>query len=149
MTERNRVARPRAAMARTRHQRLTTAREAAQGTATCTDGGDGQRARVIVLPAPPPLDISEAHWQRLVTDLATVCAWQWYHTHDSRRSPAGLPDLILVRERVLWVELKRERGRLRPEQREWGLALMRARQDWRCWKPSDWDEVVATLTAEE
>lgn len=40
MTERNRAAQPRAAMARTRGQRLTTAREAAQGTPICTDGAD-------------------------------------------------------------------------------------------------------------
>lgn len=149
MTERNRAAQPRAAMARTRHQRLTTAREAAQGTPTCTDGAGGQRARVIVLPAPPPLDISEAAFQQLVTDLATVCGFRHYHTHDSRRSPAGFPDLVLVRERLLFVELKTERGRLRPEQRAWGMSLMLAGQDWRWWKPSDWDEVVATLTGEE
>ena len=134
MTERNRAAQPRAA---------------AQGAPTCTDSAGGQRARVIVLPAPPPLDISEAQWQRLVCDLASVCGWTFYHTHDSRRSPAGFPDLVLVRERVLFVELKTERGRLRPEQRAWGMSLMLAGQDWRWWKPSDWSEVVATLTGEE
>lgn len=145
-----RAAQPRAAMARTHHRRLTTAREAAQGTPACTDGADGRRARVIVLPAPPPLDVSEAAFQHLVTDLATVCGWYWWHDEDSRRNQAGLPDLLLLRgTRLIWRELKTQRGRVRPAQRAFGQRLVRAGQDWRVWRPSDWAEVVNTLTGEE
>jgi hypothetical protein len=57
--------------------------------------------------------VTEAQWQQLVTDWATVRGWTWWHTPDSRRSNAGLPDLILVRPpRVLFVELKKKGGKL-------------------------------------
>ena len=150
MTERNRAAQPRAAMAHTRHQRLTTPREAAQGTPTCTDSAGAQRARVIVLSAPPSLDVSEAAFQQLVTDLATVCGWYWWHDEDSRRNQAGLPDLLLLRgTRLIWRELKTQQGRLRPAQVAFGERLTAAGQDWRVWRPGDWADVVATLTGEE
>lgn len=55
-----------------------------------------------------------------VENLLTLYGWRWYHTHDSRRSPAGFPDYVAVREaELLFIELKAERGRLRPAQAEW------------------------------
>lgn len=57
---------------------------------------------------------------RTVTEMATTYRWRWYHTHDSRKSNVGFPDLVLVREhRLLVVELKRQKGRWRPGQQEW------------------------------
>lgn len=64
--------------------------------------------------------ISEAELQDWVLAYADVCGWRPYHTHDSRRSHKGLPDLILVRRgRLIFAELKREKGRTSPEQRAW------------------------------
>jgi VRR-NUC domain len=43
-----------------------------------------------------------------------------FHTWDSRRSEPGFPDLVLVRPpRVVFVETKTERGRIRRDQRKW------------------------------
>jgi hypothetical protein len=70
--------------------------------------------------------MSEAELQELVIAAARLGGWRWYHTADSRRSNPGWPDLVLVRGReALFVELKSEKGRVRPEQREWLQALER------------------------
>jgi hypothetical protein len=62
----------------------------------------------------------EAAFAVKVENLLTLYGWRWYHTHDSRRSPAGFPDYVAVRgPELIFVELKAERGRVRPQQREW------------------------------
>jgi hypothetical protein len=91
------------------------------------------------------LAISETDFQRLVTELAGMLFWSWYHTHDSRRSPAGFPDLVLVRERVIFVELKTEAGRITQEQAWWLTRLSDAGAEVYLWRPSDFDKVERTL----
>lgn len=55
-----------------------------------------------------------------VEALLNLYGWRWYHTHDSRRSAPGFPDYAAVRgPELIFAELKAERGRLRPAQREW------------------------------
>ena len=39
----------------------------------------------------------ERQFQRTITDLADLHGWTWYHAHDSHRSNAGFPDLVLIR----------------------------------------------------
>lgn len=51
--------------------------------------------------------ISERQLQATVIDLAKAYGWRYYHTYDSRRSPEGFPDLVLLRvdssvETYLW-----------------------------------------------
>lgn len=91
----------------------------------------------------PP--IPESAWQSRVTDYATLMGWAWYHTRDSRRSPEGYPDLTLVRDRVVFAELKSERGRLTRDQERWRDRLCGAGAEWYLWRPSDWGEVVRVL----
>ena len=57
--------------------------------------------------------VSERDFQRQVIELAETMGWELiYHTHDSRRSREGFPDLIMVRDgRLLALELKTETGR--------------------------------------
>jgi hypothetical protein len=100
-------------------------------------------------PAPPQPGISEEDFQEVIVGLATTFRWLSWHDNDSRRNDGGLPDLIIIRERVLWRELKAERGKLKPEQAAWGQRLLRCGQDWGIWRPSDWlTEIVPTLTAQ-
>lgn len=74
----------------------------------------------------PRYGCTEAEWQAFVTDCLDLGGWKWHHETDSRKSKAGFPDLIAVKgEQMLALELKTERGRLRPEQTEWLLALSR------------------------
>jgi hypothetical protein len=96
--------------------------------------------------------ITEAQLQGTVEQMATVLGWRWYHTHDSRRSVPGFPDLAMVhagQRRVLFAELKSERGRLRREQRAWINDLDAAGQEVYVWRPVDLVSglVLATLQA--
>lgn len=64
--------------------------------------------------------MSEAELQALAIEVAQSCSWLTYHTHDSRRSDPGFPDVVFVRPpTVLFVEFKSATGRVRPEQTLW------------------------------
>jgi hypothetical protein len=99
----------------------------------------------------PP--VTEAQFQNRTIQLAKGCGWRVYHTHDSRRSEAGFPDLVLVKGSVIaFVELKSERGKVSPEQTTWMQILHDAachpkgRVYTRVWRPHDTDEIEAFLT---
>ncbi len=68
--------------------------------------------------------MSEAELQALAVEVALQCGWIAYHTHDSRRSDPGFPDVVFARPpTVLFVEFKSATGRVRPEQTIWLDAL--------------------------
>jgi len=90
--------------------------------------------------------VSERDWQRTVLDLAKLQGWLAYHTRDSRGSEPGFPDWVLVRDRVVFAELKRDAGKLTREQRHWLAQLAAAGAEAYVWRPRDWDEVKAALT---
>ena len=61
--------------------------------------------------------ITEADFQQLVIQTAEANGWLIWHDRDSRRNRAGLPDLLMIRGPVLlFLELKTEKGKVRPEQ---------------------------------
>lgn len=91
--------------------------------------------------------ISERAWQAQVLELATLYRWTWYHTHDSRRSNPGFPDLVLVRDRVLFAELKTDRGRLTNDQLGWISRLEEAGAEAFVWRPKDLDDVRTELAS--
>lgn len=63
---------------------------------------------------------SEAEFQSEVVTLASRLGWMAYHTHDSRKSAAGYPDLTLARRgRLILAELKTEKGKASAEQQAW------------------------------
>jgi hypothetical protein len=79
--------------------------------------------------------------QSSVIEMATWFKWRHYHTHDSRRSAAGFPDLVLVRPPdVIYVELKSDKGRLSPEQTAWLQDLEKAGQEVHIWRPTQWHD---------
>ena len=91
--------------------------------------------------------VSEKAFMQSVIELARVTGWLCYHTHDSRRSQAGFPDCVLVRgERLVCLELKTERGRLRPEQKVWLAALAKTEAEVCLVRPSQWESLVELLS---
>jgi Holliday junction resolvase len=59
-----------------------------------------------------------------LTRAAHIGGFLLYHTHDSRHSAAGFPDILALRGgELLAYECKTERGAVRPAQREWLAAL--------------------------
>ena len=88
----------------------------------------------------PPL--TEAQLLTCVRKAARVYGVLCYHTHDSRRSEAGFPDLVLVGRRVLFRELKARNGRLSGWQKDWMRQLREADADVAVWRPGDWPELI-------
>jgi hypothetical protein len=72
--------------------------------------------------------------------LASDLGWMTYHTHDSRRSESGFPDLVLIspqQGRILFRELKKMKGRVSADQKVFLEALTAVGQDAGVWRPDD------------
>ena len=94
------------------------------------------------------LTVTEDQFQKRITDLCDWYHLRWHHEVDSRKSKSGFPDLVIVGpgwDAVLWAELKTDKGRVSPEQREWLLALDDTGAEVRLWRPKDWPEIDEVL----
>lgn len=92
-------------------------------------------------------DITEKQWDAQVRELCRMLGWRRYHTLRSKGSPSGYPDLTLVRDRVVFIELKTEKGKLSDRQRDWLEALLNAGAEAYVARPSDLQAVSAVLHA--
>lgn len=110
--------------------------------------------------------VTEGNFQASVTQLAETLGWDWVHVERrtvSRTGRSGVPrtyvetptkgtlgngwvDLLLVRERVVFAELKGDGGRLEEDQKHVRDRLLSHSQEWYVWGPRDWDQVVAVLS---
>jgi len=90
--------------------------------------------------------MTEKDFQSQVEKIAKQCGWLCYHTYDSRRSEPGFPDLVLVKERVIFAELKTDSGKLSPAQMIWEQKLIAAGAEYRLWRPGDIQNIVKILT---
>jgi len=94
--------------------------------------------------------MTEAEFLSQVIDLARLCGFRVAHFRPGRTAVGGwrtavqgnakgFPDLVLVRPgQLLVAELKTERGKLSPEQREWLAAFEAAGVPAYCWTPASW-----------
>ena len=102
----------------------------------------------------------ESEYQAQIIELAQFRGWLVAHFRTSRTQRAdgsvfyqtaiaadgkGFPDLVLVRERVIFAEIKTDKGRLSDEQKAWRDALLASGAEWYCWKPRDFDNVMEVL----
>ena len=94
--------------------------------------------------------ISERAFQAQVIAAAEAQGWLCYHTHDSRRSQPGFPDLIMVRGyRMVALELKVGKRKPTVDQVRWLAALREVWQvDALVARPDDWDNVMELLKRE-
>lgn len=92
--------------------------------------------------------MTERELQSGVVELARILGWRVAHfrpamTKHGWRTPvqadgACFPDVVLVRDRVLFAELKAGRNRLSPEQAAWLEALREAGAEAHVWTDADW-----------
>jgi hypothetical protein len=105
--------------------------------------------------------VTEAQLQEAVRQLAVRYGWLYYHTHDSRKSPAGFPDVVLVRRgddkkkaRLIIAELKNDKEKPTADQQAWldALGSVRGEQVYPhdifeayLWRPSDLQRIADLL----
>ena len=115
--------------------------------------------------------MTEADFQRTVIEAAQMHRWRVAHFRPAKTEKgwrtavaadgAGFPDLVLVRDRVLFVELKTDTGKLRPDQDAWGAAIRNAAAEvaysydlrigdlhpfsYHLWRPKDWPVISVIL----
>ena len=89
---------------------------------------------------------TEKAFQSAVRDYARLRGWRCYCVWDSRNSPKGWPDLVLLRPpRLVVAELKSTRGRLTKEQRETLNMLVACGVESYAWWPESWSIIEKTL----
>ena len=105
-------------------------------------------------------ELSEGAWQRQVEHALTVFGWWWMHIPPNvvvcpschrkvyRGIRRGFPDLLAIKPpHILWLELKDEQGRLKPEQTRVGQMLLACGQTWLHVKPRDRQRVLELIAA--
>lgn len=95
-------------------------------------------------------EVTERQLQDTIVRMATLLGWTHYHTYDSRRSAHGYPDLTMFHpyHGVLFLELKRERGRVSAHQQYWINGLRSAGANAFIVRPSMMDAVEAALNGD-
>lgn len=95
--------------------------------------------------------LPESAFLAQVKALAQRLSWHCYHTHDSRRSDEGWPDLVLCNgTRLIIAELKSATGTVTPAQTLW-LDMLRhtGLVEVFCWRPKDLPDIEAILQGEK
>lgn len=111
-----------------------------------------------ITPARMTIPLTEAQFQRQVTDLATRLGWSWLHIermgNDRGRwrtpvsGPLGIgwPDLVLIRRSsLIWAELKAQGKQLTEDQKKVAIPLGGVGRYY-VWRPSDFPQIVEVLT---
>lgn len=102
----------------------------------------------------PSIKVTERELQRQIEQLLTLLGFLWFHDRSLqhatvRTSKPGFPDICAVHPKngvLVFIELKSEKGRMRPAQVEWKEALLKS-----CAiyfgpiKPSDFDMLTQKL----
>jgi len=104
--------------------------------------------------ATPLADLTEKEWSDQLVGtagkpgLARTLGWgPCYHTLRSKGSASGFPDWVLVRERVVYLELKTETGKVSEAQTEWIRVLYEADAEVWVVRPSHLEEIAKVLAA--
>jgi len=74
----------------------------------------------------------------MVIPLIKTLGLNYYFTFNSLHSPAGYPDLTIWGKKIIWRELKKEKGAATLKQVACLVSLNRASGDADFWTPGDW-----------
>ena len=103
--------------------------------------------------------VTHEQFRQAIVELAQLRGWRCYWTWHSVHSPAGYPDLTMVRakdHRLIFAELKVGRDTTTPAQRAWlddldavaeglyGRQPLEGMEVW-VWRPENWPRIEAVL----
>ena len=94
------------------------------------------------------IPVTEKDLREQVRTLCKLFGWKMQFSWTSIHSPRGFPDLVLAnpeQKRVIFAELKGEKGKLTPQQEEWLDILRQCGQEAYVWKPQDIEKIVEIL----
>lgn len=92
--------------------------------------------------------MTEAQFQQRIVDYCEWLRLLCYHVERSDKGQVtskGFPDLVIVGNRVIFAELKSQKGVQSASQKDWEAKLQVAGAETYLWRPSDWDEVAQVL----
>lgn len=94
--------------------------------------------------------ISEKEFQAAVVQAFRLHGWKVFHPYDSRRSEPGFPDLTMLtpRGRVVFAELKSDKGRVTDAQEEWLDWVNAGTVEGYLWRPADWPQIEVVLAGQ-
>lgn len=93
--------------------------------------------------------VTEADLREQVRTLCDLYGWKMYFTWTSIHSPQGFPDLVLAnpeQKRIVYAELKSEKGKVTEKQREWLDALEACGAEVWLWRPADIEGIALILS---
>lgn len=88
------------------------------------------------------MTMSESALQQAVIDLARWAGFMYFHDNDPRRNRPGWPDLVLLHARtgrLIFIELKSDKGKVSPEQHVW-LRTLDMHHETYTWRPIHWTD---------
>jgi len=94
------------------------------------------------------IPVTERDLREWVRDLCKLFGWKFLFTWTSIHSPKGMLDLFLInaeQKRVIFAELKTEKGKLTPEQQETFDDLKACGQEVYVWRPGDIEGIAEIL----
>jgi len=92
--------------------------------------------------------VTEKDLREQVRDLCKLFGWKIYFSWTSIHSPRGFPDLVLAnpeQKRIIYAELKSEKGVVTEYQQEWLDTLDACRQEVYLWRPEDIEGIAEIL----
>lgn len=105
------------------------------------------------------LKLTEAQHQKASLEIARRLGWRCAHFPTSNpegrfrtvtaADAVGFPDVTAIRERLIFLEFKSEKGRLRTEQAVWLDALLEAGCEAYIVRPRDTDALEAVLKVKD
>ena len=96
------------------------------------------------------IPVTERDLREQVRTLCKLFGWKMYFSWTSIHSPRGFPDLVLAnpeQKRVIYAELKAEKGKVTEYQQEWLETLDACGQEVYLWRPGDIEDIADILRA--